>query len=163
MFLKVFIFGKILIASRNEVFLRDRGYENVERVKNWEKIGLEEFGKEKFVSDLIRSASKSIILIDNYIDEPVLTLFNKRKKTVSVRIFTKVSKELLLDIEKYNSQYNPIELVEFSLSHDRFMIIDNTSVYHIGASLKDVGKKWFAFSRFDKEALEIVRRLLWVF
>ena len=121
---------------------------------------MEEFGKEKFVSDLIRSASKSIILIDNYIDEPVLTLFNKRKKTVSVRIFTKVSKELLLDIEKYNSQYNPIELVEFSLSHDRFMIIDNTSVYHIGASLKDVGKKWFAFSRFDKEALEIVRRLL---
>lgn len=118
------------------------------------------FDAYKFVSDLIRSAKKSIILIDNYVDDSVLTLFNKRNKDVQVTIFTKeISKQLLLDIAKYNSQYLPIEVKEFKQSHDRFMIIDNQEVYHFGASLKDLGKKWFAFSKFDKEAFNLLDKL----
>ena len=110
------------------------------------------FDAYKFVSDLIRSAEKSIILIDNYVDDSVLTLLSKRKKEVRVVIFTKeVSKQLALDVAKYNSQYPPIEVREFLQAHDRFLIIDDTKIYHFGASLKDLGKKWFAFSTFDKE------------
>ena len=118
------------------------------------------FDAYKFVSDLIRTADKSIILIDNYINDSVLTLFSKRNKDVQVIIFTKeVSKELLLDLAKYNSQYPIIEVKEFKQSHDRFLIIDNKEVYHFGASLKDLGKKWFAFSKFDKEAFKLLDKL----
>jgi len=118
------------------------------------------FDAHKFISDIIRSANNNIILINNYIDDSVLTLFNKRNKNVQVTIFTKdISKQLLLDLVKYNSQYNPIELKEFNQSHDRFLIIDNKEVYHFGASLKDLGKKWFAFSKFDKEAFKILDKL----
>src|SRR3989338_2214048 len=118
------------------------------------------FDAYKFVSDLIRTAQKSIILIDNYVDDSVLTLFSKRNKDVQVIIFTKeVSKELLLDLAKYNSQYPIIEVKEFKHSHDRFLIIDNKEVYHFGASLKDLGKKWFAFSKFDKEAFKLLDKL----
>ncbi|MDD4352974.1 MAG: ORF6N domain-containing protein [Candidatus Nanoarchaeia archaeon] len=112
------------------------------------------FDAYKFVSDLIRTAKESIIFVDNYIDDSVLTLFSKKDKNVKVIIFTKeVSKQLMLDLKKYNSQYSSIELKEFDKSHDRFMIIDNKEIYHFGASLKDLGKKWFAFSKFDKEAI----------
>ena len=118
------------------------------------------FDSYKFVSDIIRTADKSIILIDNYIDDSILTLFSKRNKNVFVKIFTKdVSKQLLLDLTKYNLQYPLIEIKEFKKSHDRFLIIDNNEVYHIGASLKDLGKKWFAFSKFNKEAFELLDRL----
>jgi len=118
------------------------------------------FDAYKFVSDLVKSAKKSIILVDNYIDESVLTIFSKRGKGVEVVIYTKnISKQVSLDVEKYNSQYAPIEIKEFRQSHDRFMIIDNTQVYHLGASLKDVGKKWFAFSKLDKESVNIIGRL----
>ncbi len=118
------------------------------------------FDAYKFVSEVIRSAKKSIILIDNYVDESVLILFNKVRKNVNVTIFTKeLSKDLCLDFKKYNSQYPPIELKEFKQSHDRFLIIDNKEVYHFGASLKDLGKKWFAFSKFDKEAFKILEKL----
>ena len=113
-----------------------------------------------FISDLIRGAQNSIILIDNYIDDSVLTLFGKRNKAVQVIIFTKeISKQLLLDLAKYNSQYPLIEVKEFKQSHDRFLIIDNKEVYHFGASLKDLGKKWFAFSKFDKEAFKLLDKL----
>jgi hypothetical protein len=113
-----------------------------------------------FVSDIIRSAERSIILIDNYVDDSVLMLLCKRKEGVSAKIYTRdVSKQLRQDLEKCNSQYPPIEVVRFSDSHDRFLIIDNIEVYHIGASLKDLGKKWFAFSRIDKEAFGMVERL----
>src|SRR3989344_8792169 len=106
------------------------------------------FDAYKFFSDLIKTANKSIVLIDNYVDESVLILFTKRKKDVKVTIFTKeISEQLSLDLRKYNSQYPPIEIKEFKQSHDRFMIIDNKEVYHFGASLKDLGKKWFAFSK----------------
>jgi len=118
------------------------------------------FDAHKFVSDLIRKAEKSILLIDNYIDDTVLDLFTKRKKTVAVTILTKkITKEMVLDLEKFNSQYPAIEIKEFKDSHDRFMIIDNEDVYHIGASLKDLGKKWFAFSKFDKAALQLLQKL----
>jgi len=118
------------------------------------------FDAHKFVSDIIRKAEKSILLIDNYIDDTVLNLFTKRKKTVAVTIFTKrITKELLLDLEKFNAQYPSIEIKEFKDSHDRFIIIDNEDVYHIGASLKDLGKKWFAFSKFEKKALQILDKL----
>src|SRR3989338_2940753 len=118
------------------------------------------FDSYKFVSDLVRSARKSIILIDNYIDDSVLTLFSKRNRNVSVTIFTKeITRQLSLDAVKYNSQYPPILIREFNYSHDRFLIIDANEVYHFGASLKDLGKKWFAFSKFDKEAFKVLDRL----
>ena len=118
------------------------------------------FDAYKFVSDLIRTANKSIILIDNYIDDSVLTIFSERYNAVKVTIFTKeISKKLALDLAKYNSQYTLIELKEFKQSHDRFLIIDNKEVYHFGASLKDLGKKWFAFSKFNKDAIKLLDKL----
>jgi len=118
------------------------------------------FEAYKFASDLVRIAKQSIVLIDNYIDDSVLTLLSKRNKKVNVIIFTKeITKSLLLDLEKYNLQYPKIEVKEFALAHDRFLIIDDKDVYHFGASLKDLGKKWFAFSKFDKEALNLLERL----
>ncbi|MBS3123316.1 ORF6N domain-containing protein [Candidatus Woesearchaeota archaeon] len=118
------------------------------------------FDAHKLVSDIIRSANKSIVLIDNYIDDSVLTLFSKRNKSVSVTIFTKeISKQLILDLAKYNLQYPHLEVKEFDQSHDRFLIIDDKEVYHFGASLKDLGKKWFAFSKFDKEAFKLLDKL----
>jgi phage regulator Rha-like protein len=118
------------------------------------------FDAYKFVSDLIRRAKKSIIIIDNYIDDSVLLLLTKRKKRVTVKIFTKtISKQQALDIKKFNEQYPAIEIKKFKNSHDRFIIIDNTTVYHFGASLKDLGKKWFAFSKMDIGAVEMLTRL----
>ena len=113
-----------------------------------------------FVCELVKSAKKSIILIDNYCDESVLTLLSKRGLHVSAKIYTKnITKQLTLDVQKHNAQYPKIELERFDASHDRFLIIDDKEVYHIGASLKDLGKKWFAFSKFDMEALDILARL----
>ena len=118
------------------------------------------FDAYSFVSELIRSAKESIVLIDNFVDDSVLTLFSKRNSNVDVVIYTKnISKQLILDLEKHNSQYPAISIKEFKKSHDRFLIIDNKEVYHIGASLKDLGKKWFAFSKFDKEAFGLLDRL----
>jgi hypothetical protein len=113
-----------------------------------------------FISDLIRSANKSIYIIDNYIDDTVLTILLKRKQNVKVEIFTNsISKQFALDLQKYNSQYENIQVKILKESHDRFLIIDNEEVYHIGASLKDLGKKWFAFSKMNKESLSILKRL----
>ncbi len=112
-----------------------------------------------FISNLIKSAKKSIVLIDNYVDESILTLFSKNQK-IEVSIFTKnLSKQLKLDLEKYNKQYKPITIKKFASAHDRFLIIDEKEIYHFGASLKDLGKKWFAFSKFDMEAVEILSKL----
>ncbi len=111
-----------------------------------------------FVNDLIKSAKNTITLFDNYIDESVLTLLSKNQ-TVKITIYTKnISKQLKLDVEKYNSQYKQIELKKFDLSHDRFLLVDD-EVYHIGSSLKDLGKKWFAFSKMDKASFEIMERM----
>ena len=118
------------------------------------------FDAYKFVADLIRTAQRSITIIDNYVDDTVLTHLTKRNKGVNVTIFTKtISKQLALDIKKFNAQYPPIDIKEFKNSHDRFIIIDDKTVYHFGASLKDLGKKWFAFSKMDIGAIEMLTRL----
>jgi hypothetical protein len=118
------------------------------------------FDAYAFVSKLVRKAKTSIELIDNYVDDSVLTLLSKRKKNVSARIYTKgVSKQLQLDLEKHNAQYPPVEMVLFSDAHDRFLILDGKEVYHLGASLKDLGKKWFAFSKIEKDAVTVVGKL----
>ena len=115
-----------------------------------------------FVCDLIKGARHSLILIDNYVDESVLTLLCKRNPSVKATVYTKkLSKQLQLDIEKHNAQYPPIQVLEFNQSHDRFLLVDDTEIYHFGASLKDIGKKWFAFSRFEKEALDMLGKLNW--
>jgi len=113
-----------------------------------------------FVADLIKSARQSIVLLDNYVDESVLLLLAKRNENVRATIYTKnISKQLKLDLKKHNQQYPAIEIKAFKHTHDRFMILDNRSIYHIGASLKDLGKKWFAFSKMDKMSLELIGRL----
>jgi hypothetical protein len=118
------------------------------------------FDAYSFVSRLVKSAKISIELLDNYIDESVLTLLSKRNKDVRVTIYTKsISKQLKLDLERFNTQYEPVEVKEFAKSHDRFLVIDETEVYHIGASLKDLGKKWFAFSKLNIDAVELLGKL----
>ncbi len=102
-----------------------------------------------FVSDLIKSAKSRIILIDNYVDDTVLTLLDKRQPGVSACIYTQqISRQFRLDLDRHNAQYAPIEVETFRLSHDRFLCIDD-DVYHIGASIKDLGKKWFGFSKME--------------
>ncbi len=126
-----------------------------------------------FVADLIKSAKKSIVLIDNYkvnsegregvlgyVDESTLMLLTKRKAGCTATIYTHTfSQKLQADLQKHNEQYASIEIKTFKKSHDRFLILDNNSVYHFGASLKDLGKKMFAFSKFDKGALEVLGKL----
>ncbi|MGE3613411.1 MAG: ORF6N domain-containing protein [Sulfurimonas sp.] len=113
-----------------------------------------------FVSDIIKSAKSSIKLIDNYIDESTLVLFTKRDAKVDMTIYTsKISKQLQLDLQKHNAQYSKIEIEKFELSHDRFLIIDDVEVYHFGASLKDLGKKWFAVSKLDINSFELLGKL----
>lgn len=113
-----------------------------------------------FVADLIKSADKSIVLIDNFIDESVLLLLAKRKKNVTSIIYTNnISKILKQDLTKHNKQYPKITIKEFTKAHDRFLIIDEKQVYHFGASLKDLGKKWFAFSKMEIDAKNILNKL----
>lgn len=119
------------------------------------------FDAYKFASDLIRTAHKSIILIDNYIDDTVLLLLTKRNPKVTATIYTtQISKQFALDIQKHNSQYEPIDIRLFKQSHDRFLLIDNKDIYHIGASLKDLGKKWFAFSKLNLDINDILNKLI---
>ena len=113
-----------------------------------------------FVADLIKSATKSIVLIGNYIDETVLTLLTKRRKNCTATIYTQsIAKKLQLDLKKHNQQYPPIDIKTFRNAHDRFLILDDKIIYHFGAPLKDLGKKWFAFSKFDKGAVDIFGRV----
>ena len=114
----------------------------------------------QFVSDVIKNAKSSIILIDNYIDDSILTLLSKRKKNVTATIYTaSISKQLRLDLEKHNAQYPEVKAELFKQSHDRFLIIDEKELYHIGASLKDLGKKWFAFSRMDSLCKDVLSKI----
>ena len=116
----------------------------------------EVFDAYVFINDLIKIAVDEIILIDNYIDETVFIIFSKYPN-IKIKIYTKtITKQLKLDFQKYQTQYKNIELFEFKNSHDRFLIIDKKEVYHLGASLKDLGKKWFAFSKFEIENLKIL-------
>ena len=115
------------------------------------------FNAYELTSRIIRSAKTDIILIDNYIDESTFTHLSKKCENVTVSIFTKnCGKQVLLDIKKANEQFGDFKMVNFSQSHDRFLIIDQKDVYHLGASLKDLGKKWFAFSKMDKSTVELL-------
>jgi hypothetical protein len=112
------------------------------------------FDAYELASRIIRSAKSDIILIDNYIDESTLTHLTKKTKEVKLFLLTKtISDQLALDVKKANEQYGHIEIKSFAKCHDRFLIIDNSEVYHLGASLKDLGKKWFAFSKIDKSSV----------
>ena len=118
------------------------------------------FDAYKFATDLIKSAKESIVLIDNYVDESVLLMLSKRNPGVSATIYTqKITAQLQLDLDKHNDQYPPINIRTYKNSHDRFLIVDDKEVYHIGASLKDLGKKMFAFSKLDIPA-EAITNLL---
>jgi len=117
------------------------------------------FDAYTFINDRIREATTRIILIDNYIDDSVLTMLSKRADKVAATIYTKKpSAQLQLDIQKHNAQYPPIDIIAFDRSHDRFLCIDET-VYHLGASIKDLGKKWFAFNRMEMPASELLQKI----
>ena len=118
------------------------------------------FDAYQFASDLVRKAKKGIVLIDNYIDDTVLTILDKRIDGISATIYTqRISQQLQLDLERHNAQYTPINIVQFNKAHDRFLLIDD-DVYHIGASIKDLGKKWFAFTLMrDIRAEELIDRI----
>ena len=122
------------------------------------------FDAYKFATDLIKSAKHSLVLIDNYVDETTLLMLSKRNEGVSATIYTaKISQQLQLDIEKHNDQYPPIQIRTYKESHDRFLLIDGKEVYHIGASLKDLGKKMFAFSKMNESAglfLKLLEKIL---
>ena len=117
------------------------------------------FDAYTFINDRIREATTRIILIDNYIDDSVLTILSKRADKVTATIYTKKpSAQLQLDIHKHNAQYTPIDIIAFDRSHDRFLCIDET-VYHLGASIKDLGKKWFAFNRMEMQTSELSQKM----
>ena len=117
------------------------------------------FDAYTFINDRIREATTRIILIDNYIDDSVLTILSKRADKVAATIYTKKpTAQLQLDIQKHNAQYPPISVIEFDCSHDRFLCIDET-VYHLGASIKDLGKKWFAFNRMEMQTSELLQKM----
>lgn len=117
------------------------------------------FDAYAFAADLIKSARKSVVLIDNYVNESTLLMLSKRGEGVTATVYTaKVDKRLQLDLKRHNEEYPPIELAEYKQAHDRFLLID-TDVYHIGASLKDLGKKWFAFARLHLDAKELLDRI----
>ena len=118
------------------------------------------FDAYRFVSDLIRKAKTSVVLIDNYIDDTVFSLLDKRREGVKAIVYTKsVNEQLQLDIKRHNEQYTPIEVQQFNKAHDRFLLIDD-EVYHIGASIKDLGKKWFAFTLMhDIKAAELINKM----
>lgn len=118
------------------------------------------FDAYRFVSDLIRKAKQAIVLIDNYVDDTVLTLLDKREKGVSATIYTqRVSNQFQLDVDRHNDQYPPIEIKRFNKAHDRFLLVDD-EVYHIGASIKDLGRKWFGFILMrDITATELIHKI----
>lgn len=119
------------------------------------------FDAYAFASGLIRKAKSSIMLLDNYVNETVLTLLAKRNNNVCACIYTKsISKQLQLDLQKHNSQYPEIKVLKFSDAHDRFLIIDQKELFHLGASLKDLGKKWFAFSKLEGMTETVLANLL---
>jgi hypothetical protein len=133
-----------------------------QKLKNTKGIFFEGqlFDAYVFVSDLIKRAMDSIILIDNYVDETTLLIVSKRKQECKATIYTKkITKQLELDLEKQNEQYPKIEIKTLKTVHDRFLILDQKELYHIGASIKDLGKKWFAFSRIDEFLPDVLARL----
>jgi hypothetical protein len=121
------------------------------------------FDAYELASKIIRSANTSIVLIDNYIDENTLSILRKKNQGVSVLLLSKnVTKTTIFEVQKANAQYGNFEIKAFDKSHDRFLIIDKTEVYHLGASLKDLGKKWFAFSKLDKSSVDNILKAIYL-
>lgn len=115
------------------------------------------FDAYELASKIIRSAKKSIVLIDNYVDENTFTHLAKKNRAVKASLLTKsMSKQLSLDLQKANEQFGNFEIKSYTQSHDRFLIIDETEIYHLGASLKDLGKKWFGFSKLEKTSVQSI-------
>jgi len=171
--MKRFIAGNVALFQRIEnvelkQFETDKKLDEVFKALENKNISLKQgvffegevYDAYAFVSDLIRSANKFLILIDNYIDDTVLTMFIKRNVGVNFTILTRrISKQLQLDVEKHNQQYPEVKLMVFNEAHDRFLIIDGKEIYHFGASLKDLAKRWFAFSKLDNSSVKIMDRL----
>ncbi len=143
----------------------DKNFEKIFNVINQKELNPSEgifyngqiYEAYTFISDLIKKAKESIVLIDNYLDDTVLTLLSKNQNITFTIYTNNISKELKLDINKYNQQYNNLEIKISKIYHDRFLIIDDKEVYHIGASLKDLGKKIFAFNKMDRDLLKLLK------
>jgi hypothetical protein len=165
------VFARLDLVERKQITFESETEKNFEKV--FQALGKSQESPKQgvfyngqvydayiFVCNLIRKAKKSLTLVDNYIDESVLSLLSKRANGISTIIYTKsISKQLPLDLKKHNEQYSPIAINIFKNSHDRFLIIDEQEIYHIGASLKDLGKKWFAFSKLELGAVEMLQKL----
>ena len=176
--MRTFVAMRHFLASNTQIFQRlsNIEYHQIETDKRIEEVfkrldanmqpqqGIfydgQVFDAYQFVSDLVRKAKKTIVLIDNYVDDTVLTLLDKRNDGVSATIYTQqVSQQLQLDLARHNAQYAVIEVKNFNKAHDRFLLIDD-EVYHIGASIKDLGKKWFAFTLMrDMTATELINKI----
>lgn len=164
------LFSRLDSVERRQIAFESETEMNFEKVFKALEAGVPEkqgiffngqvYDAWRFASDLVRKAKKSLVLIDNYVDDSVLTLLSKRAVGVSCTIYTKaISKQMTLDLKKHNQQYPPVVMEPFGDAHDRFLIIDGKDIYHIGASLKDLGKKWFAFSKFETGAVEMLKKL----
>lgn len=161
------LFDKV-VSLENKQFVADQNFEKIfKALEVGNTIPLQGvfydgqiFDAYKFVSDIIKRAKISIVLLDNYIDENTLLHLAKKEKGVSVTIYsTKLNKQTLLDVSKFNEQYEPVLIKKIDKLHDRFLIIDHEEMYHLGASLKDLGKKIFAFSRMNSETHKILAKL----
>ena len=167
------VFQRLEVVERNQLALTTQVAENNKKLEeifrrlddNSEKPekGIfydgQIFDAYTFINERIREAKKRIVLIDNYVDDSVLTMLDKRNKGVDAVVYTKnISRQLSLDFEKHNAQYSPIEVKQFDRAHDRFLCIDDT-VYLIGASLKDLGKKWFGFVKLEQPTDELLSKM----
>ncbi len=167
------VFQRLEVVERNQLALTTQVAENNKKLEevfrrlddNSEKPekGIfydgQIFDAYTFINERIREAKKRIVLIDNYVDDSVLTMLDKRNKGVDAVVYTKnISRQLSLDFEKHNAQYSPIEVKQFDRAHDRFLCIDDT-VYLIGASLKDLGKKWFCFVKLEQLTDELLSKM----
>ena len=167
------VFQRMEVVERNQLALTTQVVENNKKLEevfrrlddNSEKPekGIfydgQIFDAYSFINERIREAKKRIVLIDNYVDDSVLTMLDKRNKGVDAVVYTKnISRQLSLDFEKHNAQYSPIEVKQFDRAHDRFLCVDDT-VYLIGASLKDLGKKWFGFVKLEQPTDELLSKM----
>ena len=158
------VFQRLEVVERNQLALTTQVAENNKKLEEvFREKGIfydgQIFDAYTFINERIREAKKRIVLIDNYVDDSVLTMLDKRNKGVDAVVYTKnISRQLSLDFEKHNAQYSPIEVKQFDRAHDRFLCIDDT-VYLIGASLKDLGKKWFGFVKLEQPTDELLSKM----
>ena len=157
------VFQRLEVVERNQLALTTQVAENNKKLeevfRRLDDHSENPFDAYTFINERIREAKKRIVLIDNYVDDSVLTMLDKRNKGVDAVVYTKnISRQLSLDFEKHNAQYSPIEVKQFDRAHDRFLCIDDT-VYLIGASLKDLGKKWFGFVKLEQPTDELLSKM----